>query len=77
MSADRIDRRSLLTNKQVARAMEHQAALLLEGDIGCCFVWSAPSNALHGNLRLVIETCASMCRGKFSVLCGPRACPTS
>jgi hypothetical protein len=29
MSADRIDHGSLLTNKQVPRAMEHQATLLL------------------------------------------------
>jgi hypothetical protein len=29
MSADRIDHRSLLADEEVARAMEHQAALLL------------------------------------------------
>jgi hypothetical protein len=31
MSADRIDHRGLLADEQMARAMEHQAALLLRG----------------------------------------------
>jgi hypothetical protein len=33
MGANRIDHRSLLADKQVAGAMQHQAALLLGGDL--------------------------------------------
>ena len=51
MSADRIDHGSLLTNKQVARAVEHQAALLL-GGLGRYEPHVGSGNCLANGLRV-------------------------
>jgi adenylate cyclase len=58
------------SKKIVYRIGIHLGDVLIDGD-------DNGGDAPHGNLRLAIETCASLCRGKFTVLRGPRACPTN
>lgn len=51
MGADRIDHRGLLADEQMARAMEHQAALLL-GRLGLDEPHVGPGDSLADGLRV-------------------------